>query len=102
MITSNPILSQNVLFHFQKTYFNSEVFTASMTYPLYILLFLWLFWILISRIFFPGCDITHQEDEDSAKSLNSNDNQASSSMMEETTNENDLQVSLKKNYAFYF
>jgi len=50
--------------------------------------------------FFPGCDITHQEDEDSAKSLNSNDNQPSSSMMEETTNENDLQVSFfdeKKN-----
>ena len=44
-------------------------------------------------IFFLGCDITHQEDEGSAKSLNSNDNQPSSSMMEETTNENDLQVS---------
>ena len=44
-------------------------------------------------IIFLGCDITHQEDEDSAKSLNSNDNQPSSSMMEETTNENDLQVS---------
>ena len=42
---------------------------------------------------FSGCD-GQPDDDESAKSLNSNcDNQASSSMMEETTNEHDLQVS---------
>ena len=46
---------------------------------------------------FSGCD-GQPDDDESAKSLNSNcDNQASSSMMEETTNEHDLQVSF-----FYF
>ena len=52
---------------------------------------------LLTFFSFSGCD-GQPDDDESAKSLNSNcDNQASSSMMEETTSEHDLQVSF-----FYF